>query len=192
MDWVVRKIVSFGVPGLVLLITMGISGFAGAAAITWALAALGGPFGMLGGIAALGLLALIADSISKYGFSSLLKESVRQMEGQGLTREEIVKRIRCYPISSELKAKVIVKIESIGNTCSRLTTQPSASWTISEVRCSKCGELNSRSSMFCVFCGGLLRAGHTSSQSSRSAVVHREAARSYQADPGEGVTRERQ
>ena len=42
MDKVVDKIVGLGVPGLVLLIAVSISGFSGAAALTAALASLGG------------------------------------------------------------------------------------------------------------------------------------------------------
>jgi hypothetical protein len=42
MDWIVGKIVGFGVPGLVLLIAMGLSGGVGAAAFTAGLAAIGG------------------------------------------------------------------------------------------------------------------------------------------------------
>ncbi|MDP3486811.1 MAG: hypothetical protein Q8S19_02620 [Bacillota bacterium] len=48
MDKLVTKIVALGVPGLILVVAMGVSGWAGGAAITVALA--GGPFGMLGGI----------------------------------------------------------------------------------------------------------------------------------------------
>ena len=59
MDKLVDKIVALGVPGLVLLIAMSATGWAGAAALTTALAALGGPLGMLGGIAVLGMLSLI-------------------------------------------------------------------------------------------------------------------------------------
>ena len=40
MDKIVNKIVGLGVPGLVLLMAMGISGWVGAAAITTALAML--------------------------------------------------------------------------------------------------------------------------------------------------------
>ena len=54
MDKLVNKIVALGVPGLVLLIAMHLTGFAGAAALTAALASLGGPLGMLGGLAVLG------------------------------------------------------------------------------------------------------------------------------------------
>ncbi|MFM6039787.1 MAG: hypothetical protein ACKPBB_18935 [Sphaerospermopsis kisseleviana] len=49
MDKIVDKIAALGVPGLVLVVAMAFTGWAGAAAITTGLAVLGGPFGMLGG-----------------------------------------------------------------------------------------------------------------------------------------------
>src|SRR5690242_20926998 len=49
----VSNLVGLGIPGLILLAVIATTGYAGAAAITTALATLGGPFGMLGGIAAL-------------------------------------------------------------------------------------------------------------------------------------------
>src|SRR4051794_18370219 len=52
-----------GVPGLVLLAAMAISGFSGGAAITVALASLGGPAGMIGGI---GFLVTLGIVIAKY------------------------------------------------------------------------------------------------------------------------------
>lgn len=48
MDKIVSKIVGLGVPGLVLFVALSATGYAGAAAITTALAAIG-PFGILGG-----------------------------------------------------------------------------------------------------------------------------------------------
>jgi hypothetical protein len=49
MDTLIKTIVAHGIPGLVLVIIMGVVGWTGAAAITAALATLGGPFGMLEG-----------------------------------------------------------------------------------------------------------------------------------------------
>lgn len=43
MDKLISKIVALGVPGLVQLIVMGVSGWTGTAALTAALATLGGP-----------------------------------------------------------------------------------------------------------------------------------------------------
>lgn len=55
MDEVVKKVAALGLPGVILVVTMAVTGLTGAAAITAALAALGGPFGMLGGITVLGM-----------------------------------------------------------------------------------------------------------------------------------------
>lgn len=67
----ISSIAGLGVPGLVLLTAMSATGFAGAAAITTALASLGGPLGMLGGIALLGTLALISRGLASYGFDAI-------------------------------------------------------------------------------------------------------------------------
>lgn len=71
MDKIVGIIASLGIPGLVLLVAMGVSGWVGAAAITTGLASLGGPLGMLGGIALLGVLTLVSRAIAKFGFETL-------------------------------------------------------------------------------------------------------------------------
>jgi hypothetical protein len=72
MDEVVKKIAALGLPGIILVVTMAATGLTGAAAITAALAFLGGPTGMLGGIAMLGLTGLIADALTKMGLEDLL------------------------------------------------------------------------------------------------------------------------
>ena len=67
MDEVVKKIAALGLPGVILVVTMAATGLTGAAAITAALAFLGGPAGMLGGIAVLGLTGLITDALAEVG-----------------------------------------------------------------------------------------------------------------------------
>ncbi len=106
MDKVVDKIVALGVPGLVLLVTMQLVGWAGAAAITAALATLGGPIGMLGGIAMLVLLALIAKAISDYGFEQVYRGVIERLKAQGWTKEAVLREIEGYLISRSLKAKL--------------------------------------------------------------------------------------
>ncbi len=106
MDKVVDKIVALGVPGLILLVALNVVGFAGAAAITTALAVLGGPIGMLGGIALLGVLGLIAKAISDYGFERIYRGVVIRMKEQGYSREQILRKIDGLLISRDLKAKL--------------------------------------------------------------------------------------
>jgi len=65
MDELVKKIAALGLPGVILIIVMATTGLTGAAAITTALAILGGPAGMLGGIAVLGLTVLITDGLTQ-------------------------------------------------------------------------------------------------------------------------------
>ena len=59
MDRIANKIAGLGVPGIMLMVAISMTGLSGAAAITAALALLG-PGGMLGGIAFL----LLADAIT--------------------------------------------------------------------------------------------------------------------------------
>jgi hypothetical protein len=67
---VVILLAAAGVPGLVLLGAMALSGFS-RAAITVALASIGSPAGMLGGI---GILVSIGVVIAKYGISGYFEE----------------------------------------------------------------------------------------------------------------------
>lgn len=106
MDKIINKIVGLGVPGLVLLAAMGISGWVGAAAITTALAMLGGPFGMLGGIAVLGILSMISQGIAEYGFEAMIEATISGLQAEGKTNAEIDREINSYPISYELKLKI--------------------------------------------------------------------------------------
>jgi hypothetical protein len=106
MDKLVSKIAALGVPGLVLLVAMSVTGFAGAAALTTALAALGGPLGMIGGIAVLGILVLISGGLSKYGFEKIYEAGVKKLLEKGETKESIKTKINGYPISKDLKKKL--------------------------------------------------------------------------------------
>ncbi|MEM7556986.1 MAG: hypothetical protein AAF378_23430 [Cyanobacteria bacterium P01_A01_bin.84] len=92
MDELIKKIAALGLPGVTLVVVMASTGLSGAAAITAALAFLGGPGGMLGGIAVLGLTGLITDALAKVGLEDLLTGVYclrRQSEPHGKLLEEI-------------------------------------------------------------------------------------------------------
>lgn len=105
MDKIVSKIVALGVPGLVLLLAIGATGYVGAAAITAVLCAIG-PFGMIGGIATLGLIGLISQAISEYGFEKIFVQVVKELVKKGETKESILLKINSYKISKSLKLKL--------------------------------------------------------------------------------------
>lgn len=107
MDKVVEKLVALGVPGLVLLVAISTSGFAGGAAIVTALATLGGPFGMMGGLVGLGGLTLIGDAVGRYGVEAIFKEVLKGLQQKGMSKKEIRKTLEGYPITKELKNKLI-------------------------------------------------------------------------------------
>lgn len=103
MDKLIARIAALGIPGLILFVAISATGFAGAAAITAALAALGGPLGMLGGIAVLGLLVVMSNGITEFGFGAVYKGVVNELKKKGLTETEILKAVDGYPISAHLK-----------------------------------------------------------------------------------------
>ncbi len=107
MDQIVSKIAALGVPGLVLLVAMAVTGWAGAAAITTALAMLGGPFGMLGGVAVLGILVLISQGLAEYGFEKIFQAVIDELRKKGKSKVDIGREVISYPISKDLKSKII-------------------------------------------------------------------------------------
>ena len=112
IDKAVKIIAALGVPGLVLVVLMAVSPWFGAAAMTWSLAVLGGPFGMAGGIALLLVLVLIARALAKFGFEQLFQAVlVKLKEKRGNSCQEILNEIDVYPISKELKLKLREFIE---------------------------------------------------------------------------------
>ena len=90
MDRIVNKIAGLGVPGIMLMVAISMTGLSGAAAITAALALLG-PGGMLGGIAFL----LLAGAVT-----SALTETIRRKIEKG-------------PWSKKLKTKAISDLEKL-------------------------------------------------------------------------------
>lgn len=112
MDKLVSKIAALGIPGLVLVTAIGATGLAGGAAITTALAALG-PGGILGGIATLGIIGLISEGIAQYGVDAIFSAVIKELYRKGETKEEILRKIKKYPISKELKRKLKENIEKV-------------------------------------------------------------------------------
>jgi hypothetical protein len=105
----VEGLVALGVPGLVLLVAVATSGFAGAAALTTALAALGGPLGMLGGVGVLLLLVLVSRALASYGFPRMAQAVVRGLIARGESSESIRKKLDSIPkwaIAAELRARI--------------------------------------------------------------------------------------
>lgn len=111
----VAALVGMGIPGLVLLAVMATTGFAGAAAITTALAALGGPFGMLGGITLLIGMGLAAKALAEYGYPKVAQAVVRGLIERGESCDSIRRTLDSIPkwiISSQIRNKVL---ESLGS-----------------------------------------------------------------------------
>ena len=105
MEKLVSKITALGVPGLVLLIAVSTSGFAGGAAIVAALSTLG-PGGLVGGIVTLGLIGLIAHGLTEYGVEKISCSVIKELLKKGETKESILAKIEKYPISKSLKSQL--------------------------------------------------------------------------------------
>ncbi len=115
MDAFLDKIAALGVPGLVLVVAMGVSGYSGAAAITAGLALLGGPFGMLGGIAGIVVLALISKALARYGFEAVFRGVLDRLRAQGKTDDDIKETVDGYPLlSRSLKRKLRDYVDTWG------------------------------------------------------------------------------
>lgn len=106
MEKIVEKLVALGVPGLILLVAINVSGYAGAAAISSSLAIFGGPAGMLGGLGVLGFSVYISMAIKKYSFEKIYFKTIEGLQQKGETKESIIKKVDKYPISASLKMKL--------------------------------------------------------------------------------------
>ena len=108
---IVDLLAAAGVPGLILLCAMAVSGFTGAAAITVALSSIGGPAGMLGGV---GVLVTVGIVIAKYGISEVCIAVVKKIL-QSKSRDQIIREIdalpRSIPQKFRLKAKAMLHQE---------------------------------------------------------------------------------
>ncbi|WP_086444712.1 hypothetical protein [Candidatus Enterococcus lemimoniae] len=106
MDELLKKMAAFGVPGIVLVVAISVSGYAGGVA----LASLG-PFGMIGGIATLGVIGLISHTIADYGTEKVIQAVVKE-QLKKKDQDQIIKEIENYPITKGLKLKVINYVEN--------------------------------------------------------------------------------
>lgn len=109
MDEVVKKIAALGLPGVMFIIAISIAGgagLAGGAAITSALAMLGGPLGMLGGIGVLITASAVADVVLKYGIDIVLPAVYQERMQHGESRSDLCREIHNLWISDELKDKL--------------------------------------------------------------------------------------
>lgn len=114
-DELIGKISQLGIPALVLIVAIEITGLVGAAAITAGLASLGGPFGMLGGIAALGLLVVISKGVGKFGFKAVFEGVLLNLYKKRHSKEEIISKINKYKISTKMKQALIKYINQISD-----------------------------------------------------------------------------
>ena len=111
----VTALVGLGIPGLLLLAVMSTSGFAGAAAITTALATLGIGTGMIGGIAALIALGLASKALAEYGYPKLADAVVCGLLAKGKSKQDIRKTVGTVPLlilPSEARSKVLAALEA--------------------------------------------------------------------------------
>ena len=114
MDVLIKKIIALGVPGLIFVMIVILSGYKGAAAITFALAALGGPFGMKAGLVVLGLTGLLSYYLAEKGSEVVLTMIVVEFL-KTKTPEEIINEVNRMWISKSLKLKIVEKIQKIAN-----------------------------------------------------------------------------
>lgn len=97
LDDLIQIAVGMGVPGLVLGILVATSGYAGGAAMTVALATLGGPLGMIGGITAFGLIALFSSVFAKYGTDVVIRKIIDGLRADNRTNDEIWNEFNSWP-----------------------------------------------------------------------------------------------
>ena len=99
----VTMLVALGVPGIVLLVALETTGFAGAAAIVTALATLGGPLGWVGGFVSLGILVIVSKKMAEFGFDYLFSRVLKGVRESGKTKEQIFEEVEGYKIPDVMK-----------------------------------------------------------------------------------------
>ncbi|MBD6619305.1 hypothetical protein FNW02_26630 [Komarekiella sp. 'clone 1'] len=105
MDEVVKKIAALGLPGILLVIAISVSGVAGGYGVVAALAGLGGPFGIIGGLGVLGLTTLVGEALAGYGIEAVLKNIYTERRKTESVRY-LLKEIKDLPITEDLKLKL--------------------------------------------------------------------------------------
>jgi hypothetical protein len=108
-DEIVQKIASLGLPGIILVIAISVSGGT-AYPIVAGLLGLGGPLGVLGGLGVLGLSTIIGDLITGYGIEAVLKLVYKERRKKE-TQESLIKEVEGLPISETLKLHLKHSIE---------------------------------------------------------------------------------
>lgn len=112
MDKVVNGIAGAGVPGIMFMVAISMTGLSGAAAITAALALLG-PGGMIGGVVTLLLSGVLASALTEFGFDTLFRAVIKKLYKKGETNETIRRKIEKGPWSKKLKAKAISDLNKL-------------------------------------------------------------------------------
>lgn len=112
MDKIVEKIVALGVPGIMLMVAISMTGLYGAAAITAALALLG-PGGMIGGIITLGVAGAVASAIAEYGFDAIFNSVIKKLYQKGETKSSLEDKIRKGPWTQKMKDKAIAELRKL-------------------------------------------------------------------------------
>ena len=110
LDDIAAKVASIGVPALILVMSIGATGYVGAAAVTTALAALG-PGGMVGGIITLLASGTIVNAVTKYGIDAVFNAVVKELLKKGESKENIIAKINKYPISKSQKLRMKEMVE---------------------------------------------------------------------------------
>lgn len=108
LETVVKKLVGYGVPAIVMIYLVATSGLYGAAAIIAALSTLGGPWGMIGGIVTIVVLKDISEWIAEFGMRTLMRSVVKDLKKEGKSKREIKKEIESYSLlSASMKLQII-------------------------------------------------------------------------------------
>ena len=105
MDELIKKLMTLGVPGLLLWLAMMASGKTGDAGIWTGLANIGVIYGPRGGLLVLLMVGLVTNAVSKVAVDGLLV-SFYQRRRESQPSEKLVGEIDRLPISQDLKIKL--------------------------------------------------------------------------------------